>query len=246
MSNEEKKDCKVENSGEDYLKGYPIVQVYSPEQWHGAQAIVMNKVGRDALVSALLANQYVIPVFCSDGEGGDLLLITEPTTAIIDQFHKPYTWDVARDSSRSIEDPKLSLTKEEHDLLQKGEHALVRAPEDKHVVKISIQKYLDWRFAHVSDAEDAFDFIGSFMQYGWKGIQNEYKTVADLGRNGAGHSYLPDFLFEEGFEKAKELYPTEITDCLFPDTIGIACPELRQPSLLVKSLASEIAIVWVE
>ena len=246
MSREEKKSCKVEDNGKDYLKDIPIVQVYSPEQWHGEQAIVMNEKGRNALVSALVSKQYVIPVFFSDGEGGYLLLITEPTTEMIDQYHKPYTWKVARDSSRSIEDPKLSLTKEEHDLIQKGEHVLVRAPEYKHVVKISIKKYLDWRFANVSDAEDAFDFIGSFMQYGWKGIQNEYRTIADLGRNGAGHSYLPDFLFEEGFEKAKELYPTEITDCLFPDTIDIACPAQKQPSFLIKSRAAEIAIVWVD
>jgi hypothetical protein len=246
MNSEEGKGCKIEDSGKDYLKDDPIVQVYSPEQWHGTQAIVMNETGRTVLISALQSGQRAILVFCSDGEGGDLILSTEPTTAMIDQYHKPYTWDVAMNSTRSIEDPRMSLTKEEHDLAQKGEYSLIGAPEYKHVVKISIKKYLDWRFANASDAEDAFDFIGSFMQYGWKGIQNEYRTIADLGRNGAGHSYLPDFLFEEGFEKAKELYPTEITDCLFPDTIGIACPEQKQPSLLIKSRAVEIAIVWVD
>ena len=82
---------------------------------------------------------------------------------MIDQYHKPYTWDVAMNSTRSIEDPRMSLTKEEHDLAQKGEYALIGAPEYKHVVKISIKKYLDWRFASASDAEDAFDFIGIYF-----------------------------------------------------------------------------------
>lgn len=80
----------------------------------------------------------------------------------------------------------------------------------------------------MSDAEDAFDFIGSFIQYGWKGIQNEYRTIADLGKNGAGHGYLPDYLFIEGFEEARKSCPGEITDCLFPGSVG----------------AAEIAIVW--
>jgi hypothetical protein len=230
MSSKEGKSCKVEDNGKDYLKDIPIVQVYSPEQWHGEQAIVMNEKGRDALVSALVSKQYVIPVFCSDGEGGYLLLITEPTTEMIDQYHKPYTWKVARDSSRSIEDPRLSLTKEEHDLIQKGEHALVRAPEYKHVVKISIKEYLDWRFASASDAEDAFDFIGSFMQYGWKGIQNEYRTIEDLGKNGAGHSYLPDYIFTEGFEEAQRLCSGDDITNLYPDS----------------GEAASIAFVWEE
>lgn len=230
MNGDKKEGCKVEDNGEDYLKGCPIVQVYSPEQWHGAQAIVMNDTGRTALISALRAGQYVIPVFCSDGEGGDLLLITESTTAMIDQFHMPYTWDVARNSTRSIEDPKLSLTKEEHDLLQKGEHALVRAPESRHVVKISIKEYLDWRFASTSDAEDAFGFIGTFFQYGWLGVQNEYKTLADFNKDGAGHGYLPDYIFTEGFEEAQRLCSGDDTTNLYPDS----------------NEASSIAIVWVD
>lgn len=230
MSNEEKKDCKVEDNGEDYLKDVPIVQLYSPEQWHGEQAMVMNETGRTALVSALLSKQHVLPVFCSDGEGGYLLLITEPTTGGIDQYHKPYIWDVARDSSRAIKDPRLDLTKAEYDLAQKGEHMLVRAPEYKHVVKISIKAYLDWRFASASDAEDAFDFIGTFFQYGWLGVQNEYKTLADFNKDGAGHGYLPDYIFTEGFGEAQKLCSGDDTTNLYPDS----------------GEAASIAVVWVD
>ena len=63
MNSEEGKGCKAEDNGEDYLKGYPIVQVYSPEQWHGAQAIVMNETGRTALISALQSGQRAVLVF---------------------------------------------------------------------------------------------------------------------------------------------------------------------------------------
>ncbi len=221
------KCCKGKNDSDDSIKDVPIIQLYSPEQWHGEQAMVMNETGRAALVSALLSGQHVLPAYCNDGEGYFLILITGSADEI-EQYHKPYTWDVARDCSRSVKDPRLELTPAEYDLAGQGKHALIRAPEYKHVVKISMKKYLDWRFASVSDAEDAFDFIGSFIQYGWKGIQNEYRTIADLGKNGAGHGYLPDYLFTEGYEEAHELCSGDDTTNLYPDS----------------SEAAEIAIVW--
>lgn len=131
------KCCKGKNDSDDSIKDVPIIQLYSPEQWHGEQAMVMNETGRAALVSALLSGQHVLPAYCNDGEGYFLILITGSADEI-EQYHKPYTWDVARDCSRSVKDPRLELTPAEYDLAGQGKHALIRAPEYKHVVKISM------------------------------------------------------------------------------------------------------------
>ncbi len=215
----------TEAMGNRYMENVPVVQLYSPDTWHDQQAIVMSETGRTALINALLSGQHVLPAYCNDGEGYFLILITGSADEV-EQYHKPYTWDIARDCSRSVKDPRLELTPAESDLAGQGKHMLIRAPEYKHVVKISLKKYLDWRFASVSDAEDAFDFIGSFVQHGWKGIQNEYKTLADINRT--GHGILPDYLFAEGFEGAQRLCSERVSCVINPN-----CVE-----------AVNIAIVW--
>lgn len=216
---------------EDSMKDYPVIQVYSPEFYHGEQAIVMNETGRTALISALQSGQHVLPAFCSDGEGYYLILITGKSTEEIDLFKKPYTVDICRDRDHGTRDPRLALTRAEHRLLENGEYALIRAPEYRHVVRISIKEYTDWRWCSDEDFYDADEFIQACIVHGWRGIQNEYKTIAELGEK-AGHGYLPDYIFLEGFEKAREM-----------------CPDAREEESELDPNhvnAKDIAIVWVE
>jgi hypothetical protein len=229
------KDCEVKDREaevrEDYLKNTPIIQLYSPEFYHEEQAIVMNETGKTALISALQSGQHVLPAFCSDGEGYYLILITGKSTEEIDLFKKPYTGDICMDCDHGIRDPRLALTQAEHRLLEKDEHALIRTTEYRHVVRISIKEYTDWRWCSNEDFYDADEFIQSCIVHGWRGIQNEYKTIADLGEN-AGHGFLPDYIFLEGFEKAREMCPdaNEEEAELDPNHVN----------------AKDIAVVWVE
>ncbi len=216
---------------DDSLKNCPVIQLYSPEFYHEEQAIVMNETGKTALISALQSGQHVLPAFCSDGEGCYLILIAGKSTREIDLFKKPYTGDICRDCDRGVRDPRLALTQAEYRLLEKGGHALIRAPEYMHVVRISVKEYTDWRWCSKEDFYDADEFIRACIIHGWRGIQNEYKTIADLGEK-ASHGFLPDYIFLEGFETAREMCPDahEEEAELDPNHVN----------------AKDIAIVWVE
>ncbi len=107
-------------------QSFPIIQVYSPDMWHGDQAILMNEKGRKKLIEALQsgAKKIVLAPFVSDGEGFHLyvqiLLESE-----IDQFKSPYTDEMCRNIEGESEkiDPKYPVTPDEHILIRQGKDA---------------------------------------------------------------------------------------------------------------------------
>lgn len=65
-------------------------------------------------------------------------------------------------------------------------------------VEISIKEYLQWAY---EDVESLEGFLNRVFISGWKGVREEFKTIADLNI----HGYLPSFIFVSGFEDAYEI-----------------------------------------
>ncbi len=105
---------------------FPVIQLYSPDLWHDAQAILMNEAGRKKLIEALQsgATKLVIPAFVSDGEG-DYLYVQVLPEGEIDKFKSPYTDDTYRnlDGETEKKEPKYPVTPEEHTQILQGKDA---------------------------------------------------------------------------------------------------------------------------
>lgn len=107
-------------------QSFPVIQLYSPDQWHDDQAMLMNEVGRKKLIEALQsgATKLVIPAFVSDGEGFYLYvqILPEPE---IEKFKSPYTDETCRNIEGESEkiDPKYPVTPDEHMLIREGKDA---------------------------------------------------------------------------------------------------------------------------
>lgn len=104
----------------------PIIQVYSPDQWHDDQAILMNENGRKQLIKTLQsgATKLVILAFTSDGEGYYLYVQVLPVNEI-EKFKSPYTDELCRNIQCEAEkkEPKYPVTPEEHTQIIQGKDA---------------------------------------------------------------------------------------------------------------------------
>lgn len=86
----------------------PIIQLYSPPCWHGAQAIITNESGR-ALLRKMLDNPQSITteeaVYCSDGEGASfgILVLSEEE---MQKYQPPYINEVCWKSEDSKINPR--------------------------------------------------------------------------------------------------------------------------------------------
>lgn len=114
----------IEPPNED--QSFPVIQVYSPDQWHDDQAILMNETGRKNLIKALQsgATKLVIPAFVSDGEGYYLYVQVLPIDEI-DKHKSPYTDEMCRNLDGEAEkiDLKYPVTPEERKLIEQGKDA---------------------------------------------------------------------------------------------------------------------------
>ncbi len=111
---------------ETLIKETPIIQIYSPDLWHGSAAIVVNEAGRK-LLTDLLKRQGEIrtgEAFVSDGEGFTLGIIEvgskEGDVDGINELQKyrtPYTERLDRE--KDLIDPREMI--DEKEVLDKAE-----------------------------------------------------------------------------------------------------------------------------
>lgn len=96
----------------------PIIQVYSPEKWHGEQAIIMNEAGRMRLLKALKSgsNKSLVQAFVSDGEGFELY-IQVLSDEEIKKLWLPYIDDMCHGDEGDNPDPRYPVTPEEQKVL---------------------------------------------------------------------------------------------------------------------------------
>jgi hypothetical protein len=59
-------------------------------------------------------------------------------------------------------------------------------------VELSIKEYLEWAY---EDYESLDGFLNRAFINGWKGVREEFKTIADMNI----HGYLPKYIFVSGF-----------------------------------------------
>ena len=123
MTAEQPRCCETECCETECLfpKDLPIIQVYSPDQWHDEQALVMNEAGRIRLIKALESgkDKAVIPAFCCDGEGFFLTIRILPEKEIL-KLRTPYINEYTHGEDDLYPDPRYSLTPEEHEQVEKG------------------------------------------------------------------------------------------------------------------------------
>lgn len=73
-----------------YLEEHPVIQLYSPDIYHGRQAIIVNDKGRQELIKALQDGESKkIDALVNDGEGYYLHILVLSDNEI-EKYSDPY------------------------------------------------------------------------------------------------------------------------------------------------------------